>query len=227
MRRPARLRLAAVPAAAALLVPTALLAGCGGKASADDKTVQVTIGYQSKTINTVNAGTLLRSLGSFEKRLTDVGSRDGRKYTVVWKDYDTGAPITAQMLAGKIDIGSMGDYPVLINGARSQAAGVPTELVSVTGYNLRGALNGVVVAKSSKARTLADLKGKAVSATVGSAGHGTLVQALPKYGLKASDVKVENQQPSVGASALQAGDGAALGPFVARPRGLVQRGQAR
>ena len=41
------------------------------------------------------------------------------------------------MLAGKIDIGSMGDYPLLINGARGQQLSRPRpELVSVTGYNL-------------------------------------------------------------------------------------------
>ncbi|MFD0686843.1 ABC transporter substrate-binding protein [Actinomadura fibrosa] len=217
-------------AAAAALIP--LAAGCtvAGNASGGDGSDTIVVGYQSKTINTVTAGTLLRSLGAFEKRLKDLGKAEGKSYKVVWQDYDTGAPITAQMLAGKIDIGSMGDYPLLINGSRSQAQGgdAETEWVSVTGYNLRGSLNGVVVSNASKARTLRDLKGKAVSASVGSAGHGTLVQAARKYGLDAAkDLKIENQQPTVGSSALQAGSAAALAQFVAWPGLLVNKGQAR
>ncbi|WP_433325668.1 ABC transporter substrate-binding protein [Spirillospora sp. CA-294931] len=216
-------------AAAAALIP--VLAGCtvAGNAAGGGDAIKIVVGYQSKTINTVTAGTLLRSLGYFEKRLDALGRSEGKKYSVVWQDYDTGAPITAQMLAGKIDIGSMGDYPLLINGSRAQAQGgdARTELVSVTGYNRRGSLNGVVVAGDSRARTLRDLKGEKVSASVGSAGHGTLVQALEKYGMDAGDVKVENQQPSVGSSALESGGVAALAQFVAWPGLLVNKGQAR
>src|SRR6185312_16246012 len=93
-------RAAVAVSASVLLLP---LAGCGGSAGASDgSTVTVTVGYQSKTINTVTAGTLLRSLGYFEKQLNSLG--DGVTYKVNWEDYATGAPITAQMTAGKIDI---------------------------------------------------------------------------------------------------------------------------
>ncbi|CAL9652151.1 hypothetical protein SUDANB95_06622 [Actinosynnema sp. ALI-1.44] len=206
---------------AAVLASTAV-AGCGaGSASSD--TVPVVIGYQSKTINTVTAGTLLRDRGFFEKRLGELGKRTGKRYEVTWQDYDTGAPITAQMIAGKIDIGSMGDFPLLINGSRTQKQGDDgTRMVSVTGYNPRGALNMVVVRPDSTAKTLADLKGQKVSASVGSAGHGTLVRALGGI-----DVAVENQQPSVGASALQGGGVAALSQFVAWPGQLVFAKQAK
>ena len=147
-------------------------------------TVNVVIGYQSKTINTVTAGTLLRAQGYLERRLNDITTRTGTKYNVEWQDYDTGAPITAQMVAEKIDIGSMGDYPMLINGSKTQAnERASTEIVSVTGYNPKGALNMVVVAPNSTAQTLPDLAGQKVSASVGSAGHGTLVRALDRAGI--------------------------------------------
>lgn len=112
----------------ALAVAVVLLASvtaCGGNAAAggDGATVTVTVGYQSRTINTVTAGTLLRSLGSFEKQLNAL--HDGHSYKVVWQDYATGAPITAQMTAGKIDIGSMGDFPLLINAARGKQLNRP------------------------------------------------------------------------------------------------------
>ena len=136
---------------AMLAAVTTVLAGCSldsGTASAGE--VNVVIGYQSKTINTVTAGALLRAKGFLEKRLDDITKRTNVKYTVQWQDYDTGAPITAQMLAEKIDIGSMGDYPLLINGSKTQAGErAKTELVSVTGYNAKGALNMVVVPPNS------------------------------------------------------------------------------
>ncbi|KOU32162.1 ABC transporter substrate-binding protein [Streptomyces sp. WM6372] len=211
-----------------LLVP--LASGCGASASGADgaKTVTVTVGYQSKTINTVTAGTLLRSLGYFEQQLAERGRRDGVTYRVDWQDYATGAPITAQMTAGKIDIGSMGDFPLLINAARGKELGQPTRLVSVTGYNLRGGLNTIVTAPGATYASLADLRGKKVSTSVGSAADGTLVRALQRAGIDpASGIQKLNQQPSVGASALQAGSADALSQFVAWPGQLAYEGKAK
>ncbi|HEV7420711.1 MAG TPA: ABC transporter substrate-binding protein [Mycobacterium sp.] len=191
--------------------------------------VNVVIGYQSKTINTVTAGTLLRAKGFLEQRLADITKRTNTKYSVQWQDYDTGAPITAQMVAEKIDIGSMGDYPLLINGSKTQAnERARTELVSVTGYSPTGALNMVVVPPDSTARTVADLKGQKVSASVGSAGHGTLVRALDNAGIDpATGVEILNQQPQVGASALESGQAQALSQFVAWPGLLVFQNKAK
>ena len=191
--------------------------------------VNVVVGYQSKTINTVTAGTLLRAQRYLEHRLAEVTKHTGTKYHVVWEDYDTGAPITAQMVAEKIDIGSMGDYPMLINGSKTQAnPRAATEIVSVTGYNAKGALNMVVVEPNSTATALTDLAGKKVSASVGSAGHGTLVRALSNAGINPSTgVEVLNQQPQVGASALESGQVQALSQFVAWPGLLVYQSKAK
>ncbi|MGW7612790.1 ABC transporter substrate-binding protein [Streptomyces sp. NPDC054766] len=215
----------AVAASALLLLP---LTACGGTATAggDGSTITVTVGYQSKTINTVTAGTLLRSLGYFEKDLDAL--HDGHTYKVDWQDYATGAPITAQMTAGKIDIGSMGDFPLLINAARGRQLGRPTHLVSVTGYNLRGGLNTIVTAPDSKIRSLADLKGKKVSTSIGSAADGTLVRALQRADIDPDkDIEKLNQQPAVGASALSAGSVDALSQFVAWPGLLAYQGKAK
>jgi NitT/TauT family transport system substrate-binding protein len=204
------------------------LVGSGCALDSTDS-VNVVVGYQSKTINTVTAGTLLRAQGYLERRLTDVTRRTGTKYHVVWQDYDTGAPITAQMVAEKIDIGSMGDYPMLINGSKTQAnPRAATEIVSVTGYNAKGGLNMVVVTPNSPAAAVTDLVGKKVSASVGSAGHGTLVRALSNAGINpGTGVEVLNQQPQVGASALESNQVQALSQFVAWPGLLVYQGKAK
>ncbi|MDV7352257.1 ABC transporter substrate-binding protein [Rhodococcus sp. NPDC019627] len=215
-----------------LTAAVALLAtGCSleDTTAGSDDAVPVVIGYQSKTINTVTAGTLLRAQGYLEQRLQELTEETGTKYSVEWQDYDTGAPITAQMVAEKIDIGSMGDYPMLINGSRTQAnPRSKTEIVSVTGYNPEGALNMVVVPPNSPATTLADLAGRKVSASVGSAGHGTLVRALDRAGIDPSTgVEVLNQQPPVGSSALESGQVEALSQFVAWPGLLVFQDKAK
>lgn len=202
-----------------------IAAGCSLDSTAGGDSVDVVVGYQSKTINTATAGTLLRARGYLEHRLADITARTGTKYRVEWQDYDTGAPITAQMLAEKIDIGSMGDYPMLVNGVRTQTnAQARTQLVSVTGYHPAGALNMVVVAPDSPADALTDLAGAKVSASVGSAGHGTLLRALAGTG---AHVEVLNQQPQVGASSLESGQVQGLSQFVAWPGLLVYQGRAK
>jgi NitT/TauT family transport system substrate-binding protein len=208
---------------------TSLTACSLNSESASADTVPVVIGYQSKTINTVTAGTLLKAKGFLEQRLADIGKSTGTKYDVQWQDYDTGAPITAQMVAEKIDIGSMGDYPMLINGSKTQSnERARTELVSATGYSPTGALNMVVVTPDSPARSITDLKGQKVSASVGSAGHGTLVRALDNAGIDPkTGVEVLNQQPQVGASALESGQAQALSQFVAWPGLLVFQNKAK
>lgn len=221
-----------------LMVFTLLLSACSGDGSdsepaapgapAKGEKVDVTIGYQSKTINTVTAGTLLRDLGIFERRLADIGKQNGNTYSVKWEDYPSGPPITAQMLAGKVDIGSMGDYPLLVNGSKTRdQADARSELLAITGYNLRGSLNGIVVPLDSKAKSLADLKGETVSTSIGSAGHGMVVKALADIGKTTDYVQLVNQQPEVGASALEGGQAAALAQFVPWPDLMVFRGKGR
>ncbi|MFE5476007.1 ABC transporter substrate-binding protein [Nocardia sp. NPDC056541] len=204
----------------------ALATGCG---SADDaKTVTVNIGYQSKTINTVTAGTLLRDRGTFEAELAELSKTTGLTYKVEWKDFAAGPPLTAQMLAGQVDIGSMGDAPILVNGSKTRDhADVKSELIAVTGYNLRGSLNQIVVPTDSKAATITDLRGEIVSTSVGSAAHGMLATGLSAAGMTLDDVKLLGQDPAVGASALQGDQVAALAQFVPWPQKLVYDGQAK
>lgn len=203
-----------------------VVSGCGS--SGDGKTVTINIGYQSKTINTVTAGTLLRDRGTFETKLAELGKAKGITYKVEWKDFAAGPPLTAQMLAGQVDIGSMGDAPILVNGSKTRDhEDVRTELISVTGYNLHGSLNQIVVPLNSPAATLPDLRGKVVSTSIGSAAHGMLSTGLSSAGLALDDVKLLGQDPAVGASALQGDQVSALAQFVPWPQKLIFDGKAR
>lgn len=223
-----------MPRSARILSPVLAVAvalgatACSLSSDADSGTTQIVVGYQSKTINAVTAGTLLRARGYFEKRLDEAGKKSGTKYSVRWEDYDTGAPITTGMIAGKIDIGSMGDYPLLINGSRANVnPATATSILSVTGSSAKGSLNMVVARPDSPITSITGLRGKRVSASVGSAGHGTLVAALSQAGIPADQVTVTNQQPQVGASALESGKVDALAQFVAWPGLLVFQNKAK
>jgi NitT/TauT family transport system substrate-binding protein len=202
-----------------------LLTGCG---LLGEPTVVVNVGYQSKTINTVNAGTLLRDRGDFEHALSLLGAANGKKYRVVWQDFASGAPLTAQMLATHVDIGSMGDYPLLTNGAKTKKySDSATEMIAVTGYNLRGSLNQVVVQSNSPAHRLADLVGRKTSTSLGSAGDGMFSTALQRNGIDRHSVNIVNQDPSVGASAIEGKQVDALAQFVPWPQLMVYRNQGR
>lgn len=214
----------AVVAAGAMLAASSLTS-CG---LLGEPTDVINVGYQSKTINTVNAGTLMRDRGDFENALKALGASTGRKYRVVWQDFSSGAPLTAQMIASHVDIGSMGDYPLLTNGSKTKKyADAETELVAVTGYSLRGSLNQVVVPATSPATKLTDLVGKRVSTSLGSAGDGMLSTALRRSGIAPGAVHIVNQDPAVGASSIDGHQVDALGQFVPWPQLVVFRNQGR
>lgn len=222
-RRGRRARACAVALLAALGL---LVAGCAG--GPGSSAVTVSVGYQSKTINTINAGTLLRDRGTFEAKLAALSKKTGVRYDVQWLDFPSGPPLTAQMIADKVDIGSMGDYPLLVNGSKTrQYPDAKSQLVAVTGYNLRGSLNQIVVPPGSTAHTLTELRGKVVSTSLGSAAHGMVANAVARSGMSLSDLRLLNQDPSVGASALVNHQVAALAQFVPWPQLMVFRKQGR
>lgn len=174
-----------------------------GAASAE--TIRVGIGHQSMVTNTVSGGIVLEKLGLLEKHLPTTGKYADVDYEIVFRDYDSGPPITNQMLAGKLEFGVMGDYPLIVNGAKFQETGKQeTRFIGVTGYNLRGTGNGIVVPTNSDAQSLADLEGKTLSVPVGSAAWGMTLKALSEAGLS-DKVQIVNQSPAVGAANIQAG----------------------
>jgi NitT/TauT family transport system substrate-binding protein len=217
-------KIPAALAAAALLSTTACTAADG----AESGVVPVAVGYQSKTINTVTAGTLMRELGLLDKHLAAAAEATGKTYDLAWHDFASGPPLTAEMIAGKIHIGSMGDFPLSVNGAKTaEFDDVKTDWVSVTGYNLRGSLNQIVVPNASDATSLADLEGKVISTSVGSTAHGNLVSALVAAGLTPEDVEIIGQDPPVGVTALESAQVDALAQFVPFPQRVIFSGEGR
>jgi NitT/TauT family transport system substrate-binding protein len=186
-----------------LLVGAAVLWGVSSIASAE--TIRIAVGHQSKCTDTYSAGIIVKELKLVDKFLPKTGKYKDVEFVYEWKDYSSGSPITNQMLANKLDFGVMGDYPLIVNGAKFQATNsLETLYVAGTGYNVKGSGNAVVVPAKSEIYSFADLEGKSISVPVGSAAWGMTLKALQDEGLSGK-VQIKNQSPPVGAANIAAG----------------------
>ena len=171
---------------------------------AAEETIRIGIGHQSLCTDTYSGGITIKELGLLQRHLPREGKYKNVKYDIVWEDYTSGPPITNQMLAGKLDIGVMGDYPLLVNAARFQETkSLRSVLVTMTGYNVYGSGNSIVVPNDSPAYRFEDLKGKRVSVPFGSAAHGMVLKALVDRKLPVDYFTLVNQSPPVGATSIQ------------------------
>jgi NitT/TauT family transport system substrate-binding protein len=181
-----------------LIAAIALSLGVSGVINAE--TIRIAVGHQSKCTDTYSAGIILKELELIQKYLPTDGKYKDVKYEFNWKDYSSGSPITNQMLANKLDFGVMGDYPLIVNGAKfQQTKSLETLYIAGTGYNQRGSGNAIVVPVDSKVQSLSDLKGKTISVPVGSAAWGMTLKALQDLGIR-DQVTIKNQSPPVGAA---------------------------
>ena len=196
--------------------------------SAHAETIRVAIGTQDTTINCATGGLLIRELKLLEKYLPHDGKYKGVTYDIQWKNFTSGAPLTNEMLAGKLDIGSMADFPGSFNGAAFQKAGKKSEFITVLSGSTTGSGNGIVVPKSSPVQSLAELKGKTISVPFASTSHGMLLRAIAAEGwILDKDVNVVTQAPEVAGPALQANKIDAHADFVPFAELFPYRGFAR
>jgi NitT/TauT family transport system substrate-binding protein len=184
----------------------ALAFAATASADAQTTTIPITIGHQSMCTDTYTAGIVVKELGLLEKRLPKDGKYKGVKYDIRWSDYASGGPITNQMLANRLSFGVMGDYPLIVNGAKFQETkSLRSIYVAGTGYNLKGSGNAIVVPVNSGIYSIDDLKGKSVSTPVGSAAWGMLLKAMQDANIPTSAYQLKNQAPAVGAANIQTG----------------------
>jgi NitT/TauT family transport system substrate-binding protein len=174
-----------------------------GVASAQT-TVTIGIGTQDTTTNTVTTGTVIRELKLFEKHLPKDGKYASIKFQLEWNNFTSGPPVTNGMMANKLHIGMMGDYPLVVNGFTFQNnPESKAQLIAVAAYNIYGSGNGLVVHKDSPYFELSDLKGKVVSVPFGSAAHGMVLKAMQDRKWPADYFQLVSQSPEVGSTNLQ------------------------
>lgn len=207
------------------LIGLSLLLAFGG---ANAETIRVAIGTQDTTINCATGGLLIRELKLLEKYLPHDGKYKDAQYDIQWKNFTSGAPLTNEMVAGKLDIGSMADFPGSFNGAAFQKAGKKSAFITVLSGSTLGSGNGIVVPKASGVQSLAELKGKTISVPFASTAHGMLLRAAKAQGWDPEkDVNITTQAPEVAGSALQSNKVDAHADFVPFAELFPHRGFAR
>lgn len=195
---------------------------------ASAETIRVAIGTQDTTINCATGGLLIRELNLLQKYLPKDGKYKDAKYDIVWKNFTSGAPLTNEMVAGKLDLGSMADFPGSFNGAAHQKAGKKSIFITVLSGSTLGSGNGIVVPKGSAVQSLAELKGKTISVPFASTAHGMLLRAVKAQGWDPEkDVNITTQAPEIAGSALQSNKIEAHADFVPFAELFPHRGYAR
>ncbi|MDQ0068496.1 NitT/TauT family transport system substrate-binding protein [Variovorax boronicumulans] len=196
--------------------------------AAQAETIRIAIGTQDTTINCATGGLLIRELKLLEKYLPRTGKYKDAQYQIEWKNFTSGAPLTNEMVAGKLDLGSMADFPGSFNGAAFQKAGRKNIFITVLSGSTTGSGNGIVVPKDSKVQSIAELKGKTISVPFASTSHGMLLRAIQAQGWDPlKDVNITTQAPEVAGPALQAGKVEAHADFVPFAELFPYRGFAR
>ncbi|MDQ0039494.1 ABC transporter substrate-binding protein [Variovorax boronicumulans] len=196
--------------------------------AAQAETIRIAIGTQDTTINCATGGLLIRELKLLDKYLPRTGKYKDAQYQIEWKNFTSGAPLTNEMVAGKLDLGSMADFPGSFNGAAFQKAGRKSIFITVLSGSTTGSGNGIVVPKDSKVQSLAELKGKTISVPFASTSHGMLLRAIQAQGWDPlKDVNITTQAPEVAGPALQAGKVEAHADFVPFAELFPYRGFAR
>ena len=195
---------------------------------AQAETIRVAIGTQDTTINCATGGLLIRELKLLEKYLPHDGKYKNVQYDIEWKNFTSGAPLTNEMVAGKLDLGSMADFPGSFNGAAFQKAGKQSHFITVLSGSTLGSGNGIVVPKGSPVQALSELKGKTISVPFASPAHGMLLRAVKAQGWDPEkDVNIVTQAPEVAGSALQSNKIEAHADFVPFAELFPHRGFAR
>ncbi|WP_437818516.1 ABC transporter substrate-binding protein [Sorangium sp. So ce1078] len=193
-----------IQAARALLLLVAVLVGVSCTPDAK-RTIRIAIGTQDTTINCATGGLLIRELKLLEKHLPRDGKYKDVSYEIEWKDFTSGPPLTTEMVAGKLDIGAMADFPGVLNGVAHKKQGSRSVYIATLSGSALGSGNGIVVPIDSPAQGLKDLKGKQISVPFGSSAHGMLLRAIRDLGWDPeTDVTLVSQSPEVGGSSLKA-----------------------
>ena len=112
--------------------------------------------------------------------------------------FGSGAEMTSAMAAGKLQIGSFGDFPSIIMVSKK----LPVKIVSVMA-EISGTQQ-VVVSKNVKQPS--DLKGKKIGLLVGSSAESLLNGTLRHFKIPLDSVELVNMRPPEQVAALARGD---------------------
>ncbi|ASC70779.1 DNA-binding transcriptional activator LysR and ABC-type nitrate/sulfonate/bicarbonate transport system,tauA [Halomicronema hongdechloris C2206] len=198
------------------------------RSSQPGDTLTLTIGTQNRTIQTVTAGLIIQRLGLLEHFLPQQGRYRGTQYQIRWWDYTSGAPIVAGLASKQIDIGVLGDYPLLLSAMPPQGTDANTCLISFVASNPDGTGNDIIVPHRSHLSRIEDLEGRVIAVPFSSAAHSMVMRSLHHKNLleQVRLTSIDNLNPQRLISDLGQVDGYAyFAPFheIAKHKGQCRR----
>ncbi|WP_017325939.1 LysR substrate-binding domain-containing protein [Synechococcus sp. PCC 7336] len=178
----------------------------------DIATLPIRIGIQNQTLPTATAGLAMQKLGLLEHYLPRSGRYAAPEFDIQWQNFATGTPIVDGLHSSQLDIGILGDYPLLLSAARNAAVAETQERTVLVGFvaiNPDGCRNAAIVPHRSNLTDIDDLRGQRLAVPDGSAAHGMAIRVLHQMGLLSEvdllPVRDGLRQMSVGAERAIAG----------------------
>ncbi len=166
----------------ALAGSLAVLSACGSSATTDSGATTSAAAAAAKSTGTVlNLGDQQQDL---ETLLQASGALAGAPYKVNFIEFDSGPLVDAGFAAHRIDVGFMGDLPASL----AVRSGLPVKAVAV---DLPIGASEYLLAKPG-ITSIAQLRGKPVAYTTGTAEQAFALRALKTAGLTQQDVQQVN-----------------------------------
>jgi sulfonate transport system substrate-binding protein len=190
----------------AVVLLAAFFAACGGDDSgSSSSSTDPATDDSAATASDFDLSEVSITIGdqlSFLKTLLESsGEIDGVPYEIEWTSFTSGPPLIEAINADAVDVGVVGDTPTIF----AQAAGTPVSLIAAARSN-DSAGSAIVVPDGSDIGDIADLEGKKVAFTRGSAAHAFIVRALADADLTLDDVEVIDLQPTDALAAFGTGE---------------------
>lgn len=137
--------------------------------------------------------------GNMRAQLEAANKLQNLPYKIEWSEFPAAAPLAEALNAQAVDIGVIGDAPLLF----AEAAGAQVKAIAVDKSDAYG--TALLVRADSPIHSAADLKGKSIATNKGSIGHFVALKALASAGLSSKDVTFRFLQPSDAKLALVQG----------------------
>ncbi len=126
---------------------------------------------------------------------------DGAPYRISWSEFPAAAPLLEALNAGAVDIGGVGDSPMLF----AYAAGAPIRAVLAVRPGGTGRGAALLVRPDAPFKTLADLRGHLVGTTRGSVGHALILSLLDRAHINPTELRYAFLNPADARAALASG----------------------
>lgn len=185
---------------AVMMAALALFAGGCSSASVGgtDPSAGITATESPASQVTLNIGD---QAGAGSKALLTAAGLIGKlPFKVTWANFTSGPPMLQAMGAGSVDVGVVGNSPPVFAAAGGSKIAIVGALKSGTHGDV------LLVPKGSGIRAIAQLRGKRIAVTQGSAADYHLLTVLKKAGLSVHDVTLDYLQPAEAFAALSSGN---------------------